>query len=383
MATETTPGDIRLAYIIDNLKPDGAQTALAQLSAGLAIRGYDQRVYCLNDLMGTEIRARLDAAGTRIRVIGKSRLVRGAGLLELHRDLRRWRPDVLQTLLPFADVLGRVLGKVANVPVVVTSIRARNIEKHRWQMWVDRVTMRFADRVTFNNRQAIPFAMQHEGVREHQVVYIPNGVRARQQPNRAAALELRRSLAIEEDARVIGTIGRLVTQKDHANLLTAFSEVIRAFPDAMLLIIGDGPLRRELVDLAEQLRIIDRVRFTGTRPDVDDLLQCVDVYVQASLYEGMSNALMEAMAAARPVVATAVDGALDLIVHGQSGWLVPPGDSAVLAIALSNALGHREEAELVGQAAAKRVAREFSIDQMVRSYDALYRYLLAQKGLKP
>ena len=141
-------------------------------------------------------------------------------------------------------------------------------------------------------------------------------------------------------------------------------------------------MRGELEAEVLRLGITGQVRFLGERADVPDLLACMDVYVQASIYEGMPNAVMEAMAAGKPVVATGVDGTRELIVDGKTGWLVEPSDTRAMADHIVYALKNIAEARCVGETAAQRIAEDFSLDKMILAYDKLYRELAARVDVK-
>jgi glycosyltransferase involved in cell wall biosynthesis len=377
---------LRVAHLIDDLGRGGTQTWLSMLVEGLHRLGYEQRVYCLRAIALTETLEKLNRWAP-VEVIGTHRLWALEGLVRIYRALRSWRPDIVQTQLPTSDVVGRTLGRLAGVPAVISSIRTRNVRKSSWQLLWDRVTARMADRVVFNSRAVIPFAVRHEGVRLEQAVYIPNGVRRPADPSGPISLPtrgaaLRSRLGLPEQAGILGTVARLHPQKGHRYLLEAFARVIRLFPLAGLLVIGDGPLRKRLERQAAGLGLARCVRFLGDRSDVTDLLPLMDIYVHPSLFEGMPNAVMEAMAAARPVIATGVDGTPELIVDGQTGWLVQPADPEDLAERMTFALRNPKEAHRIGLAAAERIQTRFSADRMIGGYHALYQRLVsAGKGL--
>lgn len=355
--------ELRLAYLIDALNRAGAQTSLLRLARGLASRGYRQRVYCLNRRFHPDLLLELQPVAEMI-FLGKAQLAAGLGLLRLYRDWRAWRPHIVQTFLPASDLIGRAVARAARVPVIVTSIRARNVDKSRLHLWLDRLTMPWAHRVVFNSRHVVEFSRQREGVHPEQVVVIPNGV----PPPRRVWQPARRGL--------VGTVGRLRPQKDLPTLLRAFQTVLQSLPAAELWIIGEGELRPALEAQAARLGIAPRVQFLGERGDLPELLACLDVYAHPARFEGMPNAVMEALAAGLPVVATDVDGVRELIVHAQTGWLVPPGDAGALAAQLVYTLTHPDEARRVGAAAARRMAGHFTVEQMVAAFDALYRSLL-------
>jgi glycosyltransferase involved in cell wall biosynthesis len=298
--------------------------------------------------------------------------------MKLLVDFKRWRPLIVQTFLPFGDTIGRVVAHIAGVPILISSIRARNIDKSRWQFLLDRTTIRWVDRVIFNSQEVVPFAVAQEGVHSEQVVYIPNGVNVEGFQRSLPASDVRVKLGIPTTSKVIGTIGRLVPQKGHRFLLPAFAQVLQQVPEAYLLIVGDGPLASQLLAEAKRLDMADRIRFLGRRLDIPDLLACMAVYVHASIFEGMPNAVMEAMAAGKPVVATAVDGTKELITDGKTGWLVEPSDPQAMAERLTYALNNVAEAQRIGASAAQHMAQNFSLEHMVAAYDRLYRELVAQ-----
>lgn len=361
----------RIAYVIDKLTLHGTQKFLLSLTQELSPHGFEQRVYCLKNEAHP---ANLDAfrqAGIDVIILGAT----PRGIWRMIADWRAWEPDIVFTLLFYSDQIGRIAAKITAVPVIISSIRAQNIYKQRWHFWCDRLTARFAQKIVFNAKSAIPFALRHEGVREAQVVYIPNGVNPLAQAFDKQAC--RRQLEIPPTAQVIASIGRLVPQKGFDCLLRAFRIVAAQFPDACLLIIGQGAQFAKLQMLAAELGVSSQTRFIGERTDIGTLLACADVYAQASHFEGMPNALMEAMAAGIPAIATAVDGARDIVDDGVTGWLTPPGDAEQLAAQICEALRSPEIAAQIGTNAARSMAERFSVEQMAAAYEALFRSLLS------
>lgn len=356
---------IRITYLIDNLLRAGTQTALSYLVEGLAARGYRQRVFCLNSRFDPAFVQTLESYGVDVVVLGKNAFITGAAFWSVFRALRR--SEVVQTFLPFSDLLGRFLGRLASVPVIVTSIRARNIDKKTWQLMLDRLTMRWAHRVVFNAANVVDFSLANEGVRSEQVVVIPNGVRLRE-----SSVAGREALPdeIPPEARVMGMVGRLRAQKGVDVLLEAFRR-LESDP-VHLVIVGDGELRDALEMQAKEMQIAPRVHFLGMRSDLPEIYTGLDLYVHTAIFEGMPNAVMEAMASGLPVVATAADGTRELIRDGETGWLVPVGDAGAMADAIDQALGDPGRRAQLGAAAAAFMKTQFSVEKMVDSFARLY-----------
>lgn len=186
----------------------------------------------------------------------------------------------------------------------------------------------------------------------------------------------RESLGLAPGEHLIGNVGRLETQKDQATLLLAFQQVVRRIPDSRLVIVGQGYLLDDLQRLAGDLGIAGRVDFLGIRKDVADLLPHFEIFALSSIDEGLPLAVLEAMACARPVVATAVGEIPQLITEGVTGLTVPPGDPKSLAEGIVSLLEKPIRAREMGRAARKTIEEGFSFSSTVAQYQALYESLL-------
>ena len=243
-------------------------------------------------------------------------------------------------------------------------LRKHNLYVQRWA-WrrVDRllsVSARLADRMAAT-----------VGVSPTEIRIIRNGVDTR----RFASVDrdqARRALGLAPSDLAIGAVGRFQPVKDHANLLLASSALAREGHQHLVLLAGVGPLRKSLKDLALRLGIAERVRFLGHRPDVESVLAALDIFALPSKSEGLSNTLLEAMAAGVPVVATHVGGADELVQHGATGLLVPAQQPDALASALSQLIMDPEKRRHMGYLGQQRAHQEFSLERMIRSYEELY-----------
>lgn len=196
---------------------------------------------------------------------------------------------------------------------------------------------------------------------------------------RDRALAVRRELGLPEDALVVGTIGRLNAQKGHTHLLDAMALLRERQPEVRTLIAGDGDLMSSLQEQSRRLGLQDRVVFAGHRTDVPDLLAALDVFCISSLYEGTPLALFEAMAAARPVVSTAVDGCLEVLEDGVSGLLVPPQDAPALADALERVVTDGPLRETLGRRSLEE-SRKYDVQACVDQMQSVYDEVLREGG---
>ena len=364
----------KVIHIIDSLGRGGTQTQLVLLVSGLAKLGWEQKVWCLNDVCDAGLQEQL-AAHAEVTVIGKLQMVTGIAVVRFLRLSRSWKPDIIQTLLPVSDIFGRVLGRMHGRCSIVTSIRSVNSQKNASQFWLDQITMRWAARVIFNSRRIVEFSCAHEGVVAEQVVVIPNSVDGtlfRRPPIS------RQDLDVPEAVVLLGAVGRLDARKGYSYLLTAYGEILAEGSRRIhLLIVGNGPSRADLVVQAERLGIRDHVSFLGARTDIPPILKACDLFVHPSLQEGSPNAVLEAMAAGCPVVATDVGGTSELLEHHKCAALVPPADVSALKSAIERQLQEVTTWQADRDAWSEEIQRLYSVDVMACAYDSVYRSLLS------
>jgi glycosyltransferase involved in cell wall biosynthesis len=208
-------------------------------------------------------------------------------------------------------------------------------------------------------------------VPQNKLVFIPNGVDTeRFRPGRDLAL--RRECGIADDEFVVGTIGRLDPIKNHLGLINGVGRLTHLQQKVRLVIVGDGPMRSQVEDAIRAFDGPHRPHLLGHREDVDRIYRMFDAFALNSFGEGMSNTLLEAMASGLPIICTAVGGNVELVAHRERGMLVPPGDDAAIAQAILEYSATPDLRALHGTTARQYIESNFSLDQMVRRYVALY-----------
>jgi glycosyltransferase involved in cell wall biosynthesis len=363
----------RVLHIIPTLDRSGAEKQLALLAAHLSREEFDPHVCVLTRSGPYE--EDLKERGVPVTIIGKLLKIDPAAFLRLKRHVAGLRPDLVHTWLFAANSYGRAAALSAGVRRIVAAERCVD----PWKVWhelaIDRWLARRTDRIVVNSSGVRDFYVRH-GLPDEKFVVIPNGIGALPASGLSRD-ELLAELGLPINARLIGAVGRLWPQKRIKDLIWAADllKVIRE--DVHLLIIGDGPHRRRLEQFRRQVRIEDKVHFLGHRSDVSRLVPHFDLLWLASEYEGLPNVVMEAMMAGVPVVATDISGNRDLIVPGETGYLVPVGDRAALARQANKLLDDRDLAKRLGEAGKHRALSDFSVERMVEAHVKLYRDLLA------
>jgi glycosyltransferase involved in cell wall biosynthesis len=392
--------DGTVLHLLANLDRGGAQEVVRTLVAALPPTGWRPLVATFRD---GPLRAEIEQTGIGVRVLpGRTRSVGaplqalaeiGAIRRELARVTRQDGVDVVQThllgSLDFVALAARAGDRQAllwTVHNAILDLRADQLPAgQRWLLSGKRAAYRFAYRlggrladgfVAVSDDVASAITAAYRPPRERLFV-IPNGVEMARYASSDARAATRADLGLAPDARLLIVVAKLFAQKGHAVLLDALGSVALRAGDVVLL-VGEGPEREHLERVARD-RGLRAVRFAGNRPDVPALLAASDLFVLPSLWEGLPMALLEGMASGLPVVATDVAGSRQVVVPGESGVLVPPGDAPALASAINALLDDDGQRSRLAQGARQRVKAEFSSARQAERHAAAYEAVQARR----
>jgi glycosyltransferase involved in cell wall biosynthesis len=326
--SQMTPRAQLALLIVNSIRAYGGGEKWAlETARGLSARGHRVAIACRE---GSELGERARQAGLNtfsLRMPGDLSLPTMARLAGLARS---WRPDVVLCCNQRAMRLAAPAARLARVRrVVMRDGLAGSLQGSAYNRWLAHLIDGFVVNAAATRQELLGW------VPADRVRIIYNGVDLKPHDAVSDGSTLRRELGCPARACVILSVARLVVEKDHATLLTAFRQVARQDPQIRLWLAGDGPLRPTLMAQVERWGLGDRVAFLGFRTDVPRLLAACDLLAISSLQEGLPNVALEAMAARRPVVATAVAGTPEVVKDGETGLLVPPGAATPMAGALS------------------------------------------------
>jgi lipopolysaccharide/colanic/teichoic acid biosynthesis glycosyltransferase/glycosyltransferase involved in cell wall biosynthesis len=339
----------------------------------------------------------LEAAGIRHVALRSS--TRSMNLLadvrsaiELWRIVRRERPDVLHTHNPKPGVYGRIVGRLAGVPVVVNTVHGLYASEHDHRRKravvyaLEAIAARFSHAELVQNPEDLDLLRRTRVVPARKLTYLGNGVDLDRFDRARIAIgtrdAVRAELGVAADDVVIGIVGRLVAEKGHPELFDAFATL---GPGHVLVVVGpDDPEKSDALDrdLIERARAAG-VRFLGMRDDVDRLYSAMDVFVLPSHREGFPRAAMEAAAMGLPIVATDIRGCRQVVRDGDNGILVPPRDPVRLAAALRRLCDDRVLRRRMGESSARRARAEFDERAIVATVLDTYERLLAARMDRP
>jgi glycosyltransferase involved in cell wall biosynthesis len=382
--------DIRVVRLFSRLNIGGPSVHVILLTAGLASRGYATRLVVgqeseregnLLDLAAERgvTCERMTALGREIDPVADAR-----ALLGLYRVIRAFRPHVVHTHAAKAGLLGRIAARLAGVPVVVHTYHGHVLRgyfgpvKTAFFRALEALLGRSTDAlVTVSEAvKADLVALRVAPASRIRVLPLGLDLSGLRGEHAAAGASLRTP---GEQGPLVGMVGRLVPIKDVPTFLEAAARVRASFPECRFALVGDGEERARLEARAAELGLAEAVRFHGWRRDLAAVYAELDVVVNSSRNEGTPVALIEALAAGRPVVATRVGGTPDLLAEGRHGRLVPPGDPEALAAAIVATLEDPDGSRTRALAGRDHVLAQYDIARLVDDVDRLYRELLADK----
>ncbi len=365
----------KVLQLIANLSVGGAEMHLLYLVQGLLDSGeFDVEVAYLRE-SPDEARPMVSdfrRLGVRLTDLEMTSLADGRAALKLNALLGHVRPSLVHTHLAHAHLLGIPLSRLKGLPVVSS---VHNVERHfasPVKRPIYRLLLSSASRVIAISDAVHQALVGQVGIPEGRVRRVYYGFPVTGAPtNFPSDLNGHRK---EGHGPLIATVGRLAEQKGQRYLIEAIERVRQEFPLATALIVGhDGGLRSALEDMILRARLEESVILTGFRNDVAGIVGGTDLFVLPSLWEGFGLVLLEAMAAGCPVVASNVASVKEIVVHDETGLLVPPADSAALSDAILHLLKDPEKAKRMGEAGRARVLKEFTIERMVEQTQSVYR----------
>jgi glycosyltransferase involved in cell wall biosynthesis len=391
--------ELNVMQIILNLDIGGAQEVVRTLVEYLALDGCHPVVCTFQD---GPLRQDMERLGIRVEVLPQRRYSIVAlplfiiDMIQIWKSLaelvRKHHVDVVQThLLTSLDFLVLLLLYTTNLRVVLWTFHTDRFElsaamlpKYKWLLLPKKYGYRFFYRLTSHlvsgfiavSDQVANSMVEVIGPIQDKITVICNGVDTRRYGQAVDRTLVRSQLGLEANTRLIAIVATLREAKGHRYMIEAMASIVPRHPDLHVLFIGDGELREELQARVKRLDLCNHVHFLGNRHDVPELLAASDFFVLPSVREGLSMALLEAMATGLPIVATEVSGTGQVIIPNKTGILVPPGDVQRLAQAIEQLIADPIQTRAMGAAAKQRVEAGFSAQKQVDEHLALYRRLL-------
>jgi L-malate glycosyltransferase len=351
----------------------GGEAQLLHLAAGLAGRGH---VCIVTGPPDSPLLKRVEEKGLKTEAVSMPTEWSPSATWRIARILKRERIDVIHMHTSHACTLGGWAARLAGVPVRIVSrrvdfsVRSNPFRKLKYQWGVDRIVA---------ISEGVRDVLIKDGLDPARIEVIRSGIDPRPFDPGHPPSEPRKEFGIPDPSPVIGCVAHFADHKGHRYLIEAAARVAAEIPDVRFLLVGEGELRPKIELQIKELHLERHVILTGFRNDVPRLLAAMDIVVMASHLEGLGTSLLDAMAMARPVVATRVGGIPEIVMDGLTGRLVPPRDPVALAGALIDLIRRPAERKEMGRAGRERMLSVFSAEAMVAATEALYLKILTAK----
>ena len=361
---------MKITYLLPELKLGGAEKHVISLASGLVARGHEVKILCLfrEGPLADEARAK----DLPLFCLNLPYRWNPSVFFRIHEWFSSHPVEVLHTYLFGFHFFAGLPARLLKIPALVSSRREISHWQRKRHRGLENLGNLFVDRVVCCSKAVEAWTLEKEQISPGRVLTLYNGIDETQFYPKNHRLAVRRSLGIPADAPVIGTVANMAVEKGYPYLLEAVKSISEKRPEAWFLFVGAGPMETEIKEKARQISRHTQIVFTGTRTDIPDLIDAMDIFVLSSVIEGFPNVLLEALSRGRPVIATHVGGIPELIESGQQGILVPPQDGTALAEAVLNLLKDPEGSQALGQKGREKVRKSFTHKQMLDQYEALY-----------
>jgi glycosyltransferase involved in cell wall biosynthesis len=358
-----------LTYVLD---PGGTENVLLRLLPQLE-KTYENIVICMKQ-KGT-IGDELEKKGVKVIYLGHERVWHFFRTFwRFRKQTRKYKPNVLNTYLPIPDIFGRIAGKLLKIPTIICHLRSTNKGRYNKVILVDYLTSFFVDKYTVNSGVIIGHYMGKFKFNQAKFQVIHNLIEKKQFNKETDRGEILKGLGIELSAKVTSCVANFHINKGHKYLVEAFEKIkdLAQEKNMHLLLIGDGSERENLEDQVKNYNTKERIHFLGLRNDVPDLLSVTEVFILPTFFEGLSNAIVEAMLSECAVITTDIPENEYLIKDGVGGFLVPVEDAEKLSIQWRKLIEEAPLRKKMGQVAHQTAEKMFDEKAILDQYKTLF-----------
>ena len=367
-----------ILFVIDGMEFGGGERVFLQLASGLK----DRFKIIVAATPGGKFEDSIREFGAKFFPVDMSRQFSLRPIRKLNEIVRKDKIDLVHSQGARADFYARMAGRISriqhNICTIAMPVEGFDVKPLRKMIYraLDSFAEQYVDKFIVVSDSLKKTLIEKRRIPGSKIVRIYNGIELNNYHPDVESVKIRKAWNIPQDAPLIGAIGRMVWQKGFEFLIRAIPEVVQDVTDAKFIFVGDGPLRGKLGALSEEFGVRDKTIFAGFRNDIKEVLSAIDLLVVPSLLEGFPMITLEAMAMAKPIVATNIDGITEQITDEENGILVPPKDHRALSEAILKLIQDKELSKKLGIAAREKVEREFSVEKMVAETEKVYLAIL-------
>lgn len=365
---------VRILYIHHTFRNQSYNSLLWNIANRIDRKKYQIFAACLRE--GGPYEDKLKSIGVEVTNFDLNTLLDLRIIPRLVRYIKKNKIDIVETAVFPSDVYGRVSARLANVPVIISTmhcVEAHKLETiYRFLSFLDTVTMALTTKIIAVSGAVKNYLIRRHKIRPEKISIIYNGIDVNKYKSHMNITEFKKQFDLEPGIPIIAFIGRLIKVKGVSYFLDAAASVLRTGKKAQFLVVGDGPLKQSLVKQTQKLGIDQHVFFIGFRKDIPKILSLIDILVVSSLWEGLPLTILETMSAGKPIIAAKVGGIPEAIKNGETGFLVPPKNPEALTGAINDLLADPRKRKEMGEKAKRRALQLFDVERMVKEYSNMY-----------
>lgn len=360
---------INVIHILQSLEIGGMENGVVNLLNGLSRESFTPLLCCLEKEGPLRVRLSNDI---KLFNLNQKEGLHPLLPLRLAKIIQQENVQIVHTHNFGTAIYGIIGGRLARVPVIIHGEHGMIAQEKPRRRIIAKYLYKKADAIISVSEDLKKILVNNIGIKSENIETILNGVDIGRFSVNSDLSKVREELGILPTDLVVGTVGRMVPIKNQASLIRSFSEVLKHIPGAKLLLIGDGPLRSKLEEIALSIVAKSSIVFAGQRDDVDKVLKIMHIFVLPSLSEGMSNVILEAMAAGLPVIASNVGDNNKLVKNNDTGKILDSLDIQDISNAIIDLLSNKEKAKKMGARGKEYVVQHYSLDKMVKEYEEMY-----------
>jgi glycosyltransferase involved in cell wall biosynthesis len=369
----------KILYIIPKLVNAGAEKHLVNLVKNLDKGKFEALICCVKELgiLGETIKY----SGVNVICLNRKSIYDLRIIIDIFKLIKKNRFDIVHSYLFGFDYLACLPAKLLRVPLVISSRRELASWKKLHHHFLGNLGNLFTDKVIANSEAAKNFALKNEILRPEKITTIYNGINLNEFLPFPKNKQVLSELGFVDGDIIVGMVTKFAEVKDVLTALKAMAQVRKPYPNTKYLLVGDGSLRKDMEAKARDLKLNGNIKFVGARPDIPQILSIIDIFILTSLSESLPNSVLEAMACEKPVVCTEVGGIPEVVLNAENGILARPKDYQDIAKAVINLIEKESLRNRMGVLGRKTVKERFSLERMVKEYDAFYTF--AARKLHP
>jgi glycosyltransferase involved in cell wall biosynthesis len=359
----------------------GAENVIIELSKGMVHFGVDPIVGIFNNIYNphTELASEASRNGIKFKIFNCRNILDLRTVNEIKLFIKSKNVDILHTHGYKTNAYGILASTRKNIKVATNHAWVKANLKSKFYCAIDSVLIRFFENIIAVS-DTIKADMVKKGIADNKIHVIYNGIDAKRfDKKKNDVINLKNELRIRKNCKVVGTVGSLIDVKGHIYLIKAAQKVIKKFPDIQFLVVGDGLRRKELQNQVKEMKLAKHFLFVGLRNDIPEIYSLMDVFVLASIEEGMPMVILEAMASGKPIISTKVGSVPKAVIDQHNGILVPPKNYEDLAKAIEFMITNEKKARTYAINALKKVNDEFLSEVMCKQYVSIYENMLKMK----